>query len=179
MDKLTERLIDQLIEQLISSGKLNGHLEYKVIECRKALENGLATREGVPRLVDNICSQWRQIDNVAAYLYRSYGKLPYKKPPKSIEEEIAEEQEDIREALAMAKEIEVVCADGTPQVVFHEDASFLYEKPSVLDCLQYKGMEDLYAENLYIKVFREAKANHTSMHEICRRKGLYYDILIH
>lgn len=51
------------------------------------------------------------------------------------------------------------------------------EHPSVFDG-PYLGHEE-YRVNTYISVKREADAEGTSMHEICRRKNLIYEALIY
>lgn len=67
--------------------------------------------------------------------------------------------------------------DENPSVGFTEPNDPRFdERPSVFDGPYLDHPE--YKANTYISVKREAMAEGTSMHEICRRKNLIYDALI-
>lgn len=91
--------------------------------------------------------------------------------PKSISDEVAEEELDFREQTLRMKEMPEVYGTWTKP----NDPRF-DQHPSIFDG-PYKGHEE-YKANTYIAVRKEAYDEGTSMHEICRRKGLEYDRLI-
>lgn len=176
---LLEKQINWFTEILIKSGKLDGNSEAKVGETRNAIEYGLTTREGVDKVIHQTADSIKTIDNVAAYLYRSFGKLPYKSKSTDIKGEIEEEINDIREHEETMDALNSLAPNVKPTTYYTEPNSpHLLAETTILNCRQYKGEEELYAANTFKAVLQEAMKEKTSVHEICRRKGLVYGWLI-
>ncbi|MBQ7244610.1 MAG: hypothetical protein IJS52_10490 [Bacilli bacterium] len=106
---------------------------------------------------------------------------PTEPKPPTIAEEIAAEKKDLKEAIELnaligslyGKEPKPFTKPNHPRFDRH---------PSIFDATPYKDMpkdvQDLYKANTFMAVLEEAKNANTSMHEICRRKGLIYDLLL-
>ena len=94
--------------------------------------------------------------------------------PPNIAEEIALERKGYEEILAERKHI-LETLGVQMQFTEPNDPRF-DEHPSVFDGPYLGHLE--YKANTYISVKREADADGTSMHEICRRKHLIYEMLI-
>lgn len=93
------------------------------------------------------------------------------------ESEKADYERILRENEELTRIWKRLYPDETPSVKFTEPNDPRFdERPSAFDGPYLDHPE--YRENTYISVKREADAEGTSMHEICRRKGLIYDALI-
>lgn len=101
--------------------------------------------------------------------------------PLTIEQEISMEKADLKtheELLAMLNKL-----GGPRKADFRvpNDPAF-DESPSIFDCEPYRSFdEDMKAEykrNVFMKVMSDAVAKKTSMHEICRERGLDYGLLL-
>ena len=122
--------------------------------------------------------------NPSAYLYsalrglkKDYGNLfnyfAKEEITFDIAKEIIEEEKDIEDELKWRKVYPQYCRQE-----WTEPFDPRFDKhPSVFDG-QYKGHEE-YKEFTFIAVKREADALGTSMHEICRRRGLAYEYLLY
>ncbi len=87
--------------------------------------------------------------------------------------EIIEEEKDIEDELKRRKVYPQYCRQE-----WTEPFDPRFDKhPSVFDGT-YKGHEE-YKEFTFIAVKREADALGTSMHELCRRRGLVYEYLLY
>lgn len=106
---------------------------------------------------------------------RKEEEIPEEEKPKTIAEEIAAEAKDMEE---MAKMCGLIAQGGQPRPPTEPNAPRLFQKPSILETFP-ESLRGIYAANTYIAVKREADAQHTSMHEICRRKNLNYGHLIY
>ena len=90
----------------------------------------------------------------------------------SIQKEIESEEAEIREIERKRRDFPSMYRQKWSEP---NDPHF-DESPSVFDG-PYQGHEE-YRANTFISVKREADAEHVSMHEICRRKGLRYEHLL-
>lgn len=177
--ELDKKAIGWFIDILESKGKLNKADEAKVLECRHAIEYGLATRDktAVEKTIRNVADSYKYIENVSTYLYRCFGRLPLQPPPKTIREEVQEELQQVKEHEKMMDDLNSFYDTPVPYYTEPNDPKLLAET-TILNCMNYKGEEELYAANTFIALFREAKAQKTSVHELCRRKGLVYGWVI-
>lgn len=112
-------------------------------------------------------------------------KAPEPDPKEEMAREIAEEielehqdyEQILRENDEFAKTWKRLFPDENPNRGFTEPNDPRFdEHPSVFDGPYLDHPE--YKANTYISVKREADAEGTSMHEICRRKNLIYEALI-
>lgn len=106
---------------------------------------------------------------------------PAKQDNPTIGEEMESEKADyekiLRENEELARIWKRLYPDETTSVKFTEPNDPRFdEHPSVFDGPYLDHPE--YKANTYISVKREAASEGTSMHEICRRKGLIYEALI-
>lgn len=94
-------------------------------------------------------------------------------PAKSISDEIAEEEKHFQDYERMKSENpDMFRSEWTePNDPRFDEPQSIFDGP-------YRGHEE-YKANTFISVRREATAEGTSMHEICRRKGLRYEALIY
>lgn len=97
-----------------------------------------------------------------------------------ISEEIASENkamQEIRATFDKMAEQRVYARDFTPA----NDPRF-DKSPSIFDSSPYNGLPEekkqAYKANTFIAVWQEAHEKGTSMHEICRQKGLFFDALL-
>ena len=178
MPTIDEKIADYLTEELVSHGKVDGNSKYKVLEVKQAIIYGLERREGVAKAVENLANSYKRIDNITGYLYRIFNSLPIKPPPKTIEQELAEERQDLIEHKKLIDELNSLYDEGKVPYFTDRTPEDLLVNTSILDTDAYKGEREEYAVNTYKVVLLEAMKEKTSMHEICRRKGLIYDLLI-
>lgn len=116
----------------------------------------------------------RQEEDELEGLTEALDEKPKEEPkPRSIQEEIEEEDEFYQDSL---KFDELIGDDRGPVEPFDDR---LVKNPSFLQTSLYIGKRKTYEENTWISVRREAQSCGTSMHEICRRKGLCYDLLVY
>lgn len=106
---------------------------------------------------------------------------PVKQAGSTIEEERESEKADYERILLEISELNKIWKelfpDETHRAKFTEPNDPRFdEHPSVFDGPYLDHPE--YKANTYISVKREAMAEGTSMHEICRRKDLIYEALI-
>lgn len=164
-----------LVNLLVDKGKLPNQRGPKN-EAFRVIMEGLKTKVGVEAKVREKAESWITYRSVIAVLVVAFRELPDKEKPKSISEELEGEARDYEDALEVKA---MVSEQVRGEINFTEPSEeLIVRRPSILETTAYQGHERLYAENTYISVRREAEAEHTSMHEICRRKGLTYELLI-
>lgn len=97
---------------------------------------------------------------------RKFHTDPEKRPP-TIEMEISSEQKDSEQLALLEKALA-------------KEIGFKPRKPAMPKAMRLSHIKNpLYRENTYASVQQEAKQENTSMHEICRRKGLDYCLLVY
>lgn len=162
-------LVKSLLIKLLDSKKLPRDKK-SLVSVSTILKDALDAKQGVPELVDSIAQSKTEYRNLAGYLVVAIRNLPDKLPTKSVEQEIEEETQDFKETEALLLALSAEWSKPNEPRFF--------AKPSIMECLPYCENPELWAENTYIEIRAEAERENTSMHEICRRKGLAYGALI-
>lgn len=176
MDTLTKTQTGHLIERLIEHCKLDRDDISRVEACRDIISKAILTRVGAGDKVMEIAKSKTKINNIAGYLNAVMGSLPMI-DPLSIEEEIKMEKADIQEHMTVTDAINGMIHDGSLVPYFREREE-LSTAPFLFDKYAYEGYEEIYLDNPFIEIFREAVRRKTSMHEVCRERGLTYELLL-
>ena len=153
-----------LTQELIDRGII---VEGQRLDAESAISWGIR-QKGLEGVVEKLKYRKKPISNAGAVLRMMLEDLPncdpkpYNPPniQMSIQEEIEQEERDKCTIEYLQKESSIM----RPYFAMPED-------------LPHVQIAE-YRENTWITVYNEAKANNTSMHEICRRKGLDYRSLI-
>ena len=101
--------------------------------------------------------------------------------PLTIAEEIEIEKKDFYDLLECNEAVGRACG-GEPRPFRRPNDPAFEGHPSIFDATPYREMDPetqaLYKANTFLAVLDEAKNRGTSMHELCRQRGLKYELLL-
>ena len=139
---------------------------------RKVIDSGAISKSVKPTAYALACI--RNLPKLEEPKAEEPEEEPEREPgPMTVAEEIESERRDWDEREKSSLE------EDPPRKPREPMDPSLTKNPSILQTSPYRGVRRLYEENTMLSVRREAEREETSMHEICRRKSLRYELLIY
>lgn len=167
---------EELTNRLIEKGVIE---KYQFRECAALIQGGI-DEVGEEAMTERVLWQTRKIYSPKKYIARMLEIL--KSESKAREEEKPQPIETRSELEIEEADYKLLKDDPINRRFAVPNDPRFNGHPSIFDAEPYRSMppetQALYRENTFLSVMNEAREKGISMHELCRRKKLFYGMLI-